>query len=152
MKQYRIVFGAYIRSYADHTVYAESDDAARQRAIEEFKVHAHELQWLDPDYGNLALPSIVSLQCEDPPEDVLEGYDFPTTPDDACQYAAHKLLAALQDLMPDIESEIDQRQHSGNDEEWIDLSRKVAAARSAIAEATAFKDHPSNGEACHDPA
>ena len=30
MKQYHIVFGAYIRSYADYTIWAENDDAARQ--------------------------------------------------------------------------------------------------------------------------
>ena len=146
----REVYGTYIRCYADHFIYAESDNAARQQAIEDFKARSAELQWLDTDYGNLALPSIVSLQCDDPPGDVLEGYDFPITSDDARQYAANKLLAALETLMPEIENEIDQRQHSGIDEEWIELDRKAADARAAIAEATAIKDQPSNRETQND--
>jgi hypothetical protein len=144
MNTYRIVFGAYVRMYAEHTVEAENDDAARQQAIEDFKVRGPELQWLDADYDNLALPSIVGMQTDDTPGDVLEGYDFPAMPADARQYAATKLLVALENLMPDIESEIDQRQHSGNDEEWIELDRKAADARAAIAEATAIKDQPLN--------
>jgi hypothetical protein len=152
MKQYHIVFGAYIRSYADHTIWAENDDAARQRAIEDFKARSPELHWLDPNYDNLALPSIVSIQTDDPPGDVLEGYDFPVTPADARQYAADKLLAALENLMPDIESELDQRQHSGIDKEWIELDRKAADARAAIAEATAIKDEPLSGETRDDAA
>jgi hypothetical protein len=86
------------------------------------------LQWVDP--------SIVSIQCDDPPSDVLEGYDFAITAEDARQYAAHKLLDALLSLLPDIESEIDQRKCSGNDEDWIALNRRAADARAAIAEAT----------------
>ena len=140
MKQYRVVFGAYVRSYAGHFVYAESDDSGRQQAIDDFKARGAELQWLDADYGNLALPSIVSLQCDDPPGDVLEGFDFPVTSDDARQYAAAKLLAALENLMPHIESEIAQRRSSGIGEEWIELDRKAAAARAAIAAATAIKE------------
>lgn len=57
---------------------------------------SQEFQWLDPNYDNLALPSIVNIQSDDPPDDVLQGYDFPATPDDARQYAAHKMLAALE--------------------------------------------------------
>jgi hypothetical protein len=140
MKQYRVLFGAYIRMYADHTIEAENDEAARQVAIEEFKARGHELQWLDADDDNLALPSIVSMQTGDPSSDVLEVYDFPVTPADARQYAATKLLAALENLMPDIENEIDQRKHSGNDEDWIELDRKAADARAAITEATAMED------------
>jgi hypothetical protein len=34
----------------------------------------------------------------------------------------------------------DQRQSSGNDEEWIELDQKAADARAAIAEATTIKD------------
>ena len=64
----------------------------------------------------------------------------------------NKLLAALENLMPDIESEIDQRQHSGIDEEWIELDRKAADARAAIAEATAIKDEPLSGETRDDAA
>jgi hypothetical protein len=96
MKQYRIIFGAYVRMYADHTVHAENNEAARKQAIEEFKARAHELQWLDPNYDNLALPSILSIQIDDPAGDVLEGYDFPITPADARQYAAGKMLEALE--------------------------------------------------------
>jgi hypothetical protein len=83
MKQYRIVFGAYVRMYADHIIHAENNEAARKLAIEECRIRSHELQWLDPNYDNLALPSIVSMQTDDPPCDVLEGYDFPITPADA---------------------------------------------------------------------
>jgi hypothetical protein len=96
MKQYRIVFGAYVRMYAECTIDADDNEAARKRAIEQFKSHAPEFQWADPDYGNIALPSIVSIQCGDPPGDVLEGYDFPITPADARQYAAAKMLEALE--------------------------------------------------------
>jgi hypothetical protein len=96
MPEYRIVFGAYVRMYADHTVDAETDAAARQLAIEEFKARGQQLQWLDADYENLALPSIVSMQRDDPPGDVLEGYDFPVRPADARQYAAGKMLEALE--------------------------------------------------------
>jgi hypothetical protein len=140
MPEYRIVFGAYVRMYADHVVSAENDDAARQLAIREFKDRGHELQWLDPNYDNLALPSICSLETDDPPGEVFQGYDFSVTPADARQYAAAKLLAALENLLPEVEAEIDQRQHSGIDEEWLDLDRKAADARTAIAEATAIED------------
>lgn len=140
MKQYRIIFGAYVRMYADHIINAETNEAALKLAIEEFKDRSHELPWLDPNYDNLALPSIVSMQIDWPPADVFEGYDFPITTTDARQYAAHKLLDALLSLMPEIESEIDQRKHSGGDEDWIALDRKAAEARAAIAEATQL-DH-----------
>ena len=74
------------------------------------------------------------------------------TPADARQYAANKLLAALENLMPEIESEIDQRQHSGIDEEWIELDRKAADGRAAIAEATALDEAASRtGRPDHDP-
>jgi hypothetical protein len=96
MKQYRILYGAYVRMYADHTLLAENDDAARMLAIEEFKARAPVLTWIDPNYDNLALPSICSMQIDDPPGDVLEGHDFPVTPADARQYAAEKMLAALE--------------------------------------------------------
>ena len=142
MKQYHVLYGAFVRMYADHTVWADSDNAARQEAIEDFKARGHELQWLEVDNGNLALPSIVNMQTGDPARDVLVGHDFSITPADARQYAAAKLLAALENLMPHIESEIAQRQSSGNNEEWIELGRKAAAARAAIAEATAIKDQP----------
>jgi hypothetical protein len=96
MRQYRILYGAYVRMYADHTVLAENDDAARKLAIEEFKARAPELTWVDPDYDNLALPSICSMQVDDPPGDVLEGHDFPITATDSRQYAADTMLQALE--------------------------------------------------------
>ena len=55
MKQYRIVFGAFIRCTQTIPSEAENDDAARQKAIEEFKARSPELHWLDPNYDNLAL-------------------------------------------------------------------------------------------------
>jgi hypothetical protein len=144
MKQYRVLFGAYIRMYADHTIEAENEEVARQVAIQEFKAKNDELDWYDAQYDNIAQPSIVSIQDTETNSTVLEGFDFPITAADAHEYAADKLLAALQNLMPDIESEIDQRKHSGIDEEWIELDRKAANARAAIAEATAIKDQPLN--------
>jgi hypothetical protein len=96
MKQYHVVFGAYVRMYADYTIHAEDNQAARKQAIEAFKSHGPEMQWLDPNYDNLALPSIVSIQLNEPDEDVLEGYDFAVTPTDARQYAADKMLQALE--------------------------------------------------------
>lgn len=152
MPYYHVTYGSFIRMYADHFIDADNDDAARTRAIEDFKSHSQEFQWLDPNYDNLALPSIVSIQTDDAREDVLLGYDFSVTPADARQYAANKLLAALENLMPEIESEIDQRQHSGIDEEWIELDRKAADGRAAIAEATALDEAASQtGRPDHDP-
>jgi hypothetical protein len=141
MKQYRVLFGTYVRMYADHTIEAENDEAARQVAIEEFKARNDELDWYDAQYDNIAQPSIVSIEDVETKDIVLEGFDFPATTADAREYAAEKLLIALENLLPDIESEIDQRQHSGIDEEWSELDRKAADARAAIAEATVIKDH-----------
>ena len=96
MPRYHVTFAAFVRMYADHFIDADNDDAARLHAIEDFKSHSQEFQWIDPQYDNLALPSIVSIQTGDPPGDVLEGYDFSVTDDDAHQYAAHKMLQALE--------------------------------------------------------
>jgi hypothetical protein len=96
MPRYHVTFGAYVRMYADHFIDADNDDAARTRAIEDFKSHRQEFQWLDPNYDNLALPSIVTIQSDDAQEDILQGYDFSATPEDARQYAAHKMLEALE--------------------------------------------------------
>jgi hypothetical protein len=96
MKEYRIVYGAFVRMYADHTIVAEDDEAARKLAIEEFKAKAADLQWTDAQYHSLALPSIVSLEATAPPSDVLEGHDFSVTPADTRQYAADTMLAALE--------------------------------------------------------
>ena len=141
MKQYRVLFGTYVRMYADHTIEAENDETALQVAIEEFKAKNDELDWYDAQYDNIAQPSIVSIQDAETNGTVLEGFDFPITASDAREYASDKLLDALKDLLPVIEDEIDQRKHSGDDEDWIELDRKAAGARAAIAEATAIKDH-----------
>ena len=90
MPEYRVVFGAYVRMYANDRLYAETDDMAYQRAIEEFQHRGCDLHWLDPDYGNLALPSIVSVERDDPPGEVAVHHDFPITPADARQYARRK--------------------------------------------------------------
>jgi hypothetical protein len=150
MSTYRIVFGAYVRMYVQHIIEADDHEAALKRAIEEFDLHSAEFQWIDANYDNLALPSICSVQTDDPPGDVLEGYDFSATPSDARQYAADKLLSALSKLMPHIQSEIDQRQHSDIDEEWIELNRKASDARAAIAQATAL-DGPLNNQETTEP-
>ena len=97
MKEYRIVYGAFVRMYADHTIEAENDEAARKLAIEEFKAKGEDLQWTDPQYDNLALPSILSIETADPPGDALEGqHDFSVTPADARQHAADTMLQALE--------------------------------------------------------
>jgi len=150
MKQYRVLFGCYVRMYADWAIEAEDDETARKLAIEQFKANNDEMDWYDAQFDNIAQPSIVSIQDTETNGTVLEGFDFPITAADAREYAADKLLAALQNLMPDIESEIDHRQN--NDKEWIELDRKAAEARAAIAEATAIKDQPSIGETRHDPS
>lgn len=64
-----------------------------------------------------------------------------TMPDDELEAninliaAAPDLLAALKALVPEIEEEIVQRQVSGNDEEWRNLSDLSDAAVLAIAKA-----------------
>lgn len=140
MKTYRILYGSFVRMYADWTIEAEDSETARKLAIEQFKAKNDEIDWYDPQYDNIAQPSIVSIQDTETNDTVLEGFDFPITAADAREYTAEKLLAALENLLPDIESEIDQRQHSSIDEEWIELDRKAADARAAIAEATTIKD------------
>jgi hypothetical protein len=50
--------------------------------------------------------------------------------------AAPKLLKALANLLPEIDSEIEQRQHSGNAEDWVELQRMSDAAHIAVREAT----------------
>jgi hypothetical protein len=96
MKEYHVIYGAFVRMYADHSIEAENDEAARKLAIEEFKTKGADLPWTDANFDNLALPSIVNLVAVDPPGDVLEGHDFPATPADARQYAADTMLAALE--------------------------------------------------------
>lgn len=132
MPEYRIVFGAYVRMYADHTVETENDEAARQLAIQEFKTRSAQLQWFDADYTNLALPSICSMQRDDPPGDVLEGHDFPVTPEDARQYAANKMLEALEFVRMTF-ADIEAAKRKGY---YSDCPRVVV---DAINEATAFE-------------
>ena len=54
--------------------------------------------------------------------------------------AAPKLYDAAEEILPDIESEIEQRKYSGNDEDWRDLERKANALRAALAEARGKTD------------
>lgn len=96
MPHYHVVFGAFVRMYADHAVEADTDDAARARAIADFRAGAADFAWLDANYDNLALPSIVTLQRTDPPADIIEHHDFALTSADARQYAADKMLVALE--------------------------------------------------------
>lgn len=131
MKQYRVLFGAYVRMYADHTVHAENEKAARKLAIEEFKARVQDIVWYDAQYDNLALPSIVSMQDDDTNEDVLEGYDFPVTPSDARQYAADKMLEALEFVRMTF-ADIEASKRKG----YYTQCPKIVAE--AIAEATAI--------------
>ena len=130
MKEYRIAYGAFVRMYADHTIEAESDEAARLLAIEEFKAKGADLQWTDAQYDNLALPSIVSLAAVDPLGDVLEGHDFSATPADARQYAADAMLQALEFVRMTF-ADIEASKRKGYFTECPEIVAK------AIAEATA---------------
>ena len=131
MKQYRVLFGAYVRMYAEHTVHAENNEAACKLAIEEFKARVQDIVWFDAQYDNLALPSIVSLQDNDTNEDVVDGYDFPLTSSDARQYAADKMLQALEFVQMTF-ADIEASKRKGY---YTDCPKIVAAA---IAEATAL--------------
>jgi hypothetical protein len=131
MKQYRVLFGAYVRMYAEHTVHAENNEAARKLAIEEFKARVQDIVWFDAQYDNLALPSIVSLQDNDTNEDVVDGYDFPLTSSDARQYAADKMLQALEFVQMTF-ADIEASKRKGY---YTDCPKIVAEA---IAEATAI--------------
>ena len=130
MKEYRIVYGAFVRMYADHTIEAENDEVARKLAIEEFKAKSADLQWTDANYDNLALPSIVNLVAVDPPADLLEGHDFSVTPADARQYAADTMLQALEFVRMTF-ADIEASKRKGY---FTDCPKIVARA---IAEATA---------------
>jgi hypothetical protein len=138
MPEYRIVFGAYVRMYADHSIEAEDDEAARNLAIEEFKAHASELPWCDPQYDNLALPSIVSM-VDETRNDVVEGYDFPVTPADARQYAADKMLEALEFVQMTF-ADIEASKRKG----YFTQCPKIVSE--AIAEATLIKNRPDRRE------
>jgi len=130
MNEYRIVYGAFVRMYADHTIEADNDEAARKLAIEEFKAKSADLQWTDANYDNLALPSIVNLVAVDPPADLLEGHDFSVTPADARQYAADTMLQALEFVRMTF-ADIEASKRKGY---FTDCPKIVARA---IAEATA---------------
>lgn len=131
MKLYRVLSGAYVRMYADHTVHAETNEAARKLAIEEFKARLQDIVWYDAQYDNLALPSIVSLQDNDTNEDVVDGYDFALTPSDARQYAADKMLQALEFVQMTF-ADIEASKRKGY---YAECPKIVAEA---IAEATAL--------------
>lgn len=131
MKQYRVLFGAYVRMYADHTVHAENNEAARKLAIEEFKARVQDIVWFDAQYNNLALPSIVSMQDNDTNEDVVDGYDLPLTSSDARQYAADKMLQALEFVQMTF-ADIEASKRKGY---YTECPKIVAGA---IAEATAL--------------
>jgi hypothetical protein len=131
MRQYRVLFGAYVRMYAAHTLLAENNEAARKLAIEEFKSRVQDIIWFDAQYDNLALPSIVSLQNSDTNEDIVEGYDFPLTSSDARQYAADKMLQALEFVQMTF-ADIEASKRKGY---YAECPKIVAAA---IGEATAL--------------
>ena len=130
MNEYRIVYGAFVRMYADHTIEAHNDEAARKLAIEEFKAKGEDLQWHDAQYDDLALPAIVSLETSDPPAEVLVCHDFSTTPADARQCAADTMLQALEFVRMTF-ADIEASKRKGY---FTDCPKIVARA---IAEATA---------------
>ena len=131
MNEYRIVYGAFVRMYADHTIEAESDEAARLLAIEEFKAKGADLQWTDANYDNLALPSIVNLVAFDPSADILEGHDFPATPADARQYAADTMLQALEFVRMTF-ADIEASKRKGYFSECPQIVAKAIAQATAV--------------------
>jgi hypothetical protein len=135
MKNYHVTFGAYVRMYAGHEFEAEDDNAALPKAIDEFKKHGGEFGWTDEDYDNLALPSIVGLQDTETGKDFLEGHDFAASEEDARDLASRDLLASLKEILFEIDQEIEQRQTSGNDENWADLQQKSDRAHAAVKKA-----------------
>ena len=46
--------------------------------------------------------------------------------------ASHDMRDALAALLPEVESEIEQRQHSGNDEDWLALKALSEAGHAAL--------------------
>jgi len=58
--------------------------------------------------------------------------------------ASPRLLESLANLLPDIDSEINQRLESGIEEEWSELKRLSDDAHAAIREATGESERPVN--------
>lgn len=50
--------------------------------------------------------------------------------------AARDLLEVIIDLLEIVDAEIEQRQHGGNDEDWLDLKAKSDRGHAVIAKAT----------------
>lgn len=50
-------------------------------------------------------------------------------------HVADRLIAAIAALLPDIESEIEQRKHSGNAEYWQGLEDRYTAVHGSVVEA-----------------
>ena len=48
---------------------------------------------------------------------------------------AHRLIAAISGLLPDVQDEIEQRKHSGNDEYWQGLDERYGAVVQAVQDA-----------------
>lgn len=134
MKQYRILFGAYLRMYADWTLEAEDSETARKLAIEQFKAKNDEMDWYDTQYDNIAQPSIVSIQNNETNDTVLEGFDFPITASDARDYASSKMLEALEFVRMTF-ADIEASKRKGY------YARCPKIVDEAIAEATVIKDH-----------
>jgi hypothetical protein len=135
MNRYSAIFGIYVRMYVDHQFDAVSDEAATAQAIQEFKEHAREFIWIDADYDNLALPSIVGLHELETNRDIAEGHDFAACAADARDLASAELLACLKEILAEIDEEIRQRQTSGNAEKWDDLQQKSDHAHAVIRKA-----------------
>ena len=96
MTRYNVMYGAYVRAYADHSFDAPDDESAVKQAIASFSGAADALDWTDYDYSNLALPSIVSIAPEGPGTEIVTGLDFAATPQDARDMASSAMFEALQ--------------------------------------------------------
>jgi len=52
----------------------------------------------------------------------------------------NELIAAAASVLPDLRDEVDQRQHSGNDEYWRGLDEKTARLDKAVSAAKKHLD------------
>lgn len=109
---------------------ADTPQAAAHIAAEKHFDHCDD--WSDCEGTNLA--ALVDEDNAANPDEAQDGIvvDFE---DGRMLRSSYKLLAALNTLLPEIDAEIEQRRHGGNDEDWKELKRLSDEAHSAAWEA-----------------
>lgn len=83
------------------------------------------------------LVSTISKHCKVSAKEKVEPFSPASSP---IERAAPDMLAALKALLPEVDSEIEQRQTSGNDEYWEDLKALSDAGHAAVAKAEGRTD------------